>query len=164
MHANGVQQNEAQSKKINEKWLVIGTGMLLFAMMLPSIFLLAKIAIGSTMISIATIAIKISSKTISSSLENNNAEQQTTQNKFINLAVGLASIFVGGISLLIIAKTGLIAACAAVTALALHEYLKDEEIGKNISTKFDKIAENSTQLIVSSIEKFLSPQVQSRET
>ncbi|GFR17469.1 uncharacterized protein TNCT_286101 [Trichonephila clavata] len=97
--------------------------------MLPSILLLAKIAIGLIMVSVAAIAIKVALKTISNALEDKQADQsqatqQTTQSKIINLAIGLTSIFVGGLSLFIIAQTGLIAACAAITALALHEYVK----------------------------------------
>jgi len=149
-----------QPKKTNEKWLTIVAGSLLFAMMLPSILLLAKIAIGLIMISAAAIAIKIASKTISNVLEEkeagqNQAAQQTTQSKIINLAIGLTSILVGGLSLFIIAQTGLIAACAAITALALHEYVKNEEIGKDINNKFDKVADSITDFIVSSVEKLI---------
>ncbi|WP_265016130.1 hypothetical protein [Wolbachia endosymbiont (group A) of Anoplius nigerrimus] len=140
-----------QPKKINEKWLTIVAGSLLFAMMLPSILLLAKIAIGLIMVSVAAIAIKVALKTISNVLEEKEA-QQTTQNKIINLAIGLTSILVGGLSMLIIAQTGLIAACAAITALALHEYVKNQEIGKEINDKFDKVADGITDFIVSSVE------------
>ncbi len=88
-----------QSKKINEKWLAGGIGALLFVMMLPSILLLAKIAIGLIMVSVAAIAIKVALKTISNALEDKQADQsqatqQTTQSKIINLAIGLTSIFV----------------------------------------------------------------------
>ncbi|WP_264718842.1 hypothetical protein [Wolbachia endosymbiont (group A) of Lasioglossum morio] len=139
------------------KLLIAGAGLLFFAMVLPSFFLLAKIAIGLAMIAIATIAIKISSKTISNALEKEKAEvaQQTTQSKIINLAIGLTSIFVGGLSLFIIAQTGLIAACAAITALALHEYVKNQEIGKEINDKFDKVADDTINFIVSSVEKLI---------
>ncbi|MFP3016639.1 MAG: hypothetical protein ACEY3L_00300 [Wolbachia sp.] len=140
-----------QPKKINEKWLTIVAGSLLFAMMLPSILLLAKIAIGLIMVSVAAIAIKVALKTISNVLEEKEA-QQTTQSKIINLAIGLTSILVGGLSMLIIAQTGLIAACAAITALALHEYVKNQEIGKEINDKFDKVADGITDFIVSSVE------------
>ncbi len=112
------------------------------------------------MIAIATIAVKISSKTISNALEKekvdqNQAAQQTTQSKIINLAIGLTFIFAGGLSMLIIAKTGLIAACAAITALALHEYVKNEEIGKEINDKFDKVADDTINFIVSNVEKLI---------
>lgn len=145
------------TKKINEKWLTIVAGSLLFAMMLPSILLLAKIAIGLIMVSVAAIAIKVALKTTSNVLEEKEAEvaQQTTQSKIINLAIGLTSILVGGLSLFIIAQTGLIAACAAITALALHEYVKNEEIGKDINNKFDKVADGITDFIVSSVEKLI---------
>jgi len=150
--------NTNQPKKINEKWLTIVAGSLLFAMMLPSILLLAKIAIGLVMVSAAAIAIKVALKTTSNVLEEKEAEvaQQTTQSKIINLAIGLTSILVGGLSLFIIAQTGLIAACAAITALALHEYVKNEEIGKDINNKFDKVADGITDFIVSSVEKLIS--------
>ena len=150
--------NTNQPKKINEKWLTIVAGSLLFAMMLPSILLLAKIAIGLIMVSVAAIAIKVALKTTSNVLEEKEAEvaQQTTQSKIINLAIGLTSILVGGLSLFIIAQTGLIAACAAITALALHEYVKNEEIGKDINNKFDKVADGITDFIVSSVEKLIS--------
>ncbi|WP_341810021.1 hypothetical protein [Wolbachia endosymbiont (group A) of Apotomis capreana] len=149
-----------QSKKINEKWLAGGIGALLFVMMLPSILLLAKIAIGLIMVSVAAIAIKVALKTISNALEDKQADQsqatqQTTQSKIINLAIGLTSIFVGGLSLFIIAQTGLIAACAAITALALHEYVKNQEIGKEINDKFDKLADDTINFIVSSVEKLI---------
>ncbi|WP_250296613.1 hypothetical protein [Wolbachia endosymbiont of Oedothorax gibbosus] len=139
------------------KLLIAGAGLLFFTMVLPSFFLLAKIAIGLAMIAIATIAIKILSKTISNVLEEKKAEaaQQTTQSKIINLAIGLTSILVGGLSLFIIAQTGLIAACAAITALALHEYVKNEEIGKDINNKFDKVADSITDFIVSNVEKLI---------
>jgi hypothetical protein len=150
--------NTNQPKKINEKWLTIVAGSLLFAMMLPSILLLAKIAIGLIMVSVAAIAIKVALKTTSNVLEEKEAEvaQKTTQSKIINLAIGLTSILVGGLSLFIIAQTGLIAACAAITALALHEYVKNEEIGKDINNKFDKVADGITDFIVSSVEKLIS--------
>ncbi|WP_264338240.1 MULTISPECIES: hypothetical protein [unclassified Wolbachia] len=149
--------NEIQPKN---KLLIVGAGLLFFAMMLPSFFLLAKIAIGLAMTAIATIAVKIASKTTSNALEDKQADQsqatqQTTQSKIINLAIGLTSILVGGLSLFIIAQTGLIAACAAITSLALHEYVKNEEIGKDINNKFDKVADSITDFIVSSVEKLI---------
>ncbi len=57
-------------------------------MMLPSILLLAKIAIGLIMVSVAAIAIKVALKTISNALEDKQADQsqatqQTTQSKII---------------------------------------------------------------------------------
>ncbi|KAG8170969.1 hypothetical protein JTE90_028190 [Oedothorax gibbosus] len=106
------------------------------------------------MIAIATIAVKISSKAISNALEEKKAEaaQQTTQSKIINLAIGLTSILVGGLSLFIIAQTGLIPACAAITALVLY---KNEEIGKYIDNKLDKVADDVTDFTVSSIEKLI---------
>ncbi|WP_457923660.1 hypothetical protein [Wolbachia endosymbiont of Muscidifurax uniraptor] len=142
------------------KLLIAGAGLLFFTMVLPSFFLLAKIAIGLAMTAIAIIAVKIVSKIISNVLEKkeagqNQEAQQTTQSKIINLAIGLTSILVGGLSMLIIAKTGLIAACAAITALALHEYVKNEEIGKDINNKFDKVADGITDFIVSSVEKLI---------
>ncbi|WP_353274514.1 hypothetical protein [Wolbachia endosymbiont (group A) of Ennomos erosarius] len=140
-----------QPKKINEKWLIIVAGSLLFAMMLPSILLLAKIAIGLIMVSVAAIAIKVALKTISNVLEEKEA-QQTTQSKIINLAIGLTSILVGGLSLFIIAQTGLIAACAAITALVLYE---NKEIGKEINDKFEKVADSITDFIVSNVEKLI---------
>lgn len=139
------------------KLLIAGAGLLIFAMVLPSFFLLAKIAIGLAMIAIATIAVKISSKTISNVLEEkeagqNQVAQQTTQSKIINLAIGLTSILVGGLSLFIIAQTGLIAACAAITALVLYE---NKEIGKEINDKFEKVADSITDFIVSNVEKLI---------
>lgn len=149
--------NEIQPKN---KLLIVGAGLLFFAMVFPSFFLLAKIAIGLAMIAIATIAVKIFSKTISNALEKekvdqNQAAQQTTQSKIINLAIGLTFIFAGGLSMLIIAKTGLIAACAAITALALHEYVKNEKIGKEINDKFDKVADDTINFIVSNVEELI---------
>lgn len=142
------------------KLLIAGAGLLFFAMVFPSFFLLAKIAIGLAMIAIATIAIKISSKAISNVLEEKKADpdqaaQQTTQSKIINLAIGLVSIFVGGLSLLTIAQTGLIAACTAITALALHKYVKNEGIGEKINDKFDKVADDTINFIVSNVEKLI---------
>ncbi|OJH30832.1 hypothetical protein Wxf_01565 [Wolbachia endosymbiont of Armadillidium vulgare] len=155
-----IMSNEIQPKN---KLLIVGAGLLFFAMVFPSFFLLAKIAIGLAMIAIATIAVKIASKTISNVLEEkevgqNQAAQQTTQSKIINLAIGLTSILVGGLSLFIIAQTGLIATCAAITALALYEYIKDEETGKTINDKFDEIANNTTEFCVDSIEKLIPSQ------
>lgn len=149
--------NEIQPKN---KLLIVGAGLLFFAMAFPSFFLLAKIAIGLAMIAIVTIAVKIASKAISNVLEEkeagqNQAAQQTTQSKIINLAIGLTSILVGGLSLFIIAQTGLIAACAAITALVLHEYVKNEEIGKDTNNKFDKVADSIPDFIVSSVEKLI---------
>ncbi len=77
-------------------------------MMLPSILLLAKIAIELIMVSVAAIAIKVALKTISNVLEKkevgqNQVAQKTTQSKIINLAIGLTSILVGRLSLFIIA-------------------------------------------------------------
>lgn len=56
--------NTDQSKKINEKWLFIGGASLFLVIMLPSIFLLAKIAMMFVIISTTAIAIKIASKAI----------------------------------------------------------------------------------------------------
>ncbi|MCM1001103.1 MAG: hypothetical protein KTV72_02070 [Wolbachia endosymbiont of Melophagus ovinus] len=152
-----------QSKKISGKWLAIGAGSLLFVMTLPSISLLAQIAIGLAMASIAAIAIKIASKTISKVLEDkqedqNQATQQTTQSRIINLAIGLLSIFVGGLSLFTIAQIGLTATCAAVAALVLYACFKDEKTGKDINDKLDEIAENTTDFIVSNIERLIPQQ------
>ncbi|QOD37863.1 hypothetical protein [Candidatus Wolbachia massiliensis] len=161
--------NENQPKKVNRTWLAIGAGSLLFVMMLPSILLLAKIAIGLIIVPVVAIAIKIASKMMSNVLEDKQtdqgqAEQQTTQNKVVSLAIGLISMFVGGLSLFTIAQIGLTATCAAVTALVLYEYAKDYEydegkkIGKSIDTKLDEITDTTTNFIVSNIEKLISPQ------
>ncbi|MCM1002285.1 hypothetical protein [Wolbachia pipientis] len=148
-----------QSKKINGKWLAIGAGSLLLVMMLPSILLLAKIAIGLIIVPVVAIAMKVASKTISKVLEDKQEDQnQTTQSKIINLAIGLLSIFVGGLSLFTIAQIGLTATCAAVAALVLYACFKDEKIGKDINDKLDEIAENTTDFIVSNIEKLIPQQ------
>jgi uncharacterized membrane protein len=149
--------------QLNKKWLAIGAGSLLFVIMLPSISLLAQIAIGLAMVSIAAIAIKIASKTISKVLEDKQedqtqATQQTTQSKIINLAIGLLSIFVGGLSLFTMAQIGLTATCAAVAALVLYACFKDREIGENINDKLDEIAESTTDFIVSNIERLIPQQ------
>ncbi|WP_264682329.1 MULTISPECIES: hypothetical protein [unclassified Wolbachia] len=148
--------NTGQSKKINEKWLFIGGASLFLVIMLPSIFLLAKIAMMFVIISTTAIAIKIASKAISNVLEDK--ENQSTQNKIINLAIGAVSILAGGISLLITAKIGFIAICSTIAILALYEYIKDEKIGKDINDKFDKIANNTTEFCVNSIEKLIPSQ------
>ncbi|RDD34294.1 hypothetical protein Wcon_01643 [Wolbachia endosymbiont of Cylisticus convexus] len=148
--------NTDQPKKKNEKWLLIGAGSLLLATMLPSIFLLAKIAIAFIMTSTTAIAIKVVSKAISNVLEDK--ENQSTQNKIINLAIGAVSILTGGLSLLITAKTGLTAVCSTIAILALYEYIKDEKIGKTINDKFDEIANNTTEFCVDSIEKLIPSQ------
>lgn len=152
--------NTEHSKEINRKWGMVGIVLLIFTMMLPSIFLLVKIAIGITLISLGTIAVKIASKTISSAIEDDKSSPQATQSRMTNLMIGLTSIFVGGLSLIIIAKMGLIPACAAVTTLALYEYVKDEEIGKNVNKRLDKVAGKLTEIIISKIEKFLPSQNQ----
>ncbi|WP_254229862.1 hypothetical protein [Wolbachia pipientis] len=148
--------NTDQSKKINEKWLFIGGASLFLVIMLPSIFLLAKIAMMFVIISTTAIAIKIASKAISNVLEDK--ENQSTQNKIINLAIGAVSILAGGISLLITAKVGFIAICSTIAILALYEYIKDEKIGKDINYKFDEIANNTTEFCVNSIEKLIPSQ------
>lgn len=148
--------NTDQSKKINEKWLFIGGASLFLVIMLPSIFLLAKIAMMFVIISTTAIAIKIASKAISNVLEDK--ENQSTQNKIINLAIGAVSILAGGISLLITAKVGFIAICSTIAILALYEYIKDEKIGKNINDQFDEIANNTTEFCVNSIEKLIPSQ------
>ncbi|MDR1139486.1 MAG: hypothetical protein LBJ80_04515 [Rickettsiales bacterium] len=155
--------NENQSKKINGKWLAIGAGLLLFVMMLPSILLLAKIAIGLIIVPVVAIAMKVASKTIPEVLEDrqkdqNQATQQTTQSRIINLAIGLLSIFAGGLLLFTIAQIGLTATCAAVAALVLYKCFKDREIGKDINDKLDEIAESTTNFIVSNIEKLIPQQ------
>ncbi|MDD9331595.1 MAG: hypothetical protein PV340_02995 [Wolbachia sp.] len=154
MHTNMIQPN-----KTNEKLLIGVIGSLLFIIALPSVFLLAKLATGLAMISIATIAVKITSKIISNALWQNDQDQDKnhiTKNKVMNIAIGLASVFVGGISLLIVAKTGLIAACAAVTALALHECFRDEKIGKDVNLWFDEKAQSTTDFIIKGVEEFTS--------
>jgi len=158
-----VLNNENQSKKINGKWLAIGAGSLLFVMMLPSILLLAKIAIGLIIVPVVAIAMKVASKTISKVLEDkqedqNQATQQTTQSRIMNLAIGLLSIFVGGLSLFTIAQIGLTATCAAVAALVLYACFKDEKIGKDINDKLDEIAESTTDFIVSNIKRLIPQQ------
>ncbi|QKX03091.1 hypothetical protein GOY07_02715 [Wolbachia endosymbiont of Litomosoides sigmodontis] len=158
--------NSKLPKKINQKWLIIGANSLLFMTMLPSIFLLAKMVIGLIMISVIAIAVKIASKTLLNVLEDKQADPnqstpQTTQSRIVNLIVGLISTFAGGLSLLIIAKTGIAITCATVAILAIHEYTKDykyaedKEMSTSINDKFDDIAENITNFIVSSIEKFV---------
>ncbi|WP_246433136.1 hypothetical protein [Wolbachia endosymbiont of Spodoptera picta] len=124
--------------------------------MLPSIFLLAKIAMMFVIISTTAIAIKIASKAISNVLEDK--ENQSTQNKIINLAIGAVSILAGGISLLITAKVGFIAICSTIAILALYEYIKDEKIGKDINDKFDEIANDTTEFCVNNIEKLIPSQ------
>ncbi len=151
-----VLSNTDQSKKINEKWLLIGAGSLLLTIMLPSILLLAKIAIMFIIISTTAIAIKVASKAISNVLEDK--ENQSTQNKIINLAIGVVSILAGGLSLLITAKVGFIAICSTIAILTLYEYIKDEKIGKDINHKFDEIANNITEFCVKSIEKLIPSQ------
>lgn len=148
--------NTDQSKKINEKLLFIGGASLFLVIMLPSIFLLAKIAMMFIIISTTAIAIKIASKAISNVLEDK--ENQSTQNKITNLAVGVVSILAGGLSLLITAKVGFIAICSTIAILALYEYIKDEKIGKDINDKFDEIANNTTEFCVNSIEKLIPSQ------
>ncbi|MDR2978372.1 MAG: hypothetical protein LBU56_03045 [Rickettsiales bacterium] len=151
--------NENQSKKINGKWLAIGAGSLLLVMMLPSILLLAKIAIGLIIVPVVAITMKIASKTISKVLEDKQESQsQATQSRIMNLAIGLLSIFVGGLSLFTIAQIGLTATYAAVAALVLYECFKGEEIGENINNKLDEIAESTTDFIVSNIEKLIPQQ------
>ncbi|AZU37704.1 hypothetical protein BBB02_04235 [Wolbachia endosymbiont of Bemisia tabaci] len=148
--------NTDQSKKINEKWLFIGGASLFLVTILPSIFLLAKIAMMFIIISTTAIAIKIASKAISNVLEDK--ENQSTQNKIINLAIGAVSILAGGLSLLITAKVGFIAICSTIAILTLYEYIKDEKIGKDINDKFDEIANNTTEFCVNSIEKLIPSQ------
>lgn len=148
--------NTDQSKKINEKWLFIRGASLFLVIMLPSIFLLAKIAMMFVIISTTAIAIKIASKAISNVLEDK--ENQSTQNKIINLAIGAVSILAGGLSLLITAKVGFIAICSTIAILALYEYIKDEKIGKDINDKFDEIANNTTEFCVNSIKKLIPSQ------
>ncbi|WP_410542682.1 hypothetical protein [Wolbachia endosymbiont of Tetranychus urticae] len=148
--------NTDQSKKINEKWLFIGGASLFLVIMLPSLFLLAKIAVMFVIISTTAIAIKIASKAISNVLEDK--ENQSTQNKIINLAIGAVSILAGGLSLLITAKVGFIAICSTIAILALYEYIKDEKIGKDINDKFDEIANNTTEFCINSIEKLIPSQ------
>jgi len=148
-----------QSKKINGKWLAIGAGLLLCVMVLPSFFLLAKIAIG--LIAIATISMKTLLKATSNTSEEkktdqNQVAQQTTRSK---IAVGLTSIFALLLSAFIVVKVGLIAtACAAVTALVLYDHLQNKEIGKYINNKFDEVADYTINFITSHVEKLIPQQ------
>ncbi|MFP3036344.1 MAG: hypothetical protein ACEY3A_05215 [Wolbachia sp.] len=145
--------------KINGKWLAIEAGSLLLVMMLPSILLLAKMAIGLIIVTVVAIAIKVASKTISKVLEDKQEDKnQTTQSKIINLAIGLLSIFVGGLSLFTIAQIGLTATCAAVAALVLYTCFKDREIGKDINQTLDGIADITTDFIVGNIERLIPQQ------
>ena len=154
--------NTNRSKKISVSWGFVAAGLLLFMTVLPSVFLLVRIAVGLVMIFIATVAMKITLKTmLSAILEEDKSAPQKTQSRIINLTIGLASIFVGGLSLIIIAKAGLIPACAAFIALVSYEYLKNEEISENetigeyVNNRFDEVADVSTKFIISKIEKFL---------
>ncbi|BAP00203.1 MAG: hypothetical protein ACR5K3_05530 [Wolbachia sp.] len=150
-----------QSKKINGKWLAIGAGLLLCVMVLPSFFLLAKIAIGLITIAIATISMKTLLKATSNTSEEkktdqNQVAQQTTRSK---IAVGLTSIFALLLSAFIVVKVGLIAtACAAVTALVLYDHLQNKEIGKYINNKFDEAADYTINFITSQVEKLIPQQ------
>ncbi|OCA06310.1 hypothetical protein [Wolbachia endosymbiont of Trichogramma pretiosum] len=145
-----------QSKKISGRWLFIGGALLFLVIMLPLVFLLAKIAMMFVIISTTAIAIKTSSKAISNALEDK--ENQSMQNKIINLAIGGLSIFAGGLSLLITEKVGFIAICSTIAILALYEYIKDEKIGKYINDRFDEIANNITEFCVNSIKKLIPSQ------
>ncbi|NSX83433.1 hypothetical protein GOM44_03255 [Wolbachia endosymbiont of Atemnus politus] len=142
--------------KTNWKWLAIGVGSLLFVMMLPSVFLLAKIAIGLITIAIATIAMKTLVKVTSNTseekkTEQNQVAQQTTRSKIV---VGLTSISVLLLSAFTIVSVGLIAAvCAAVAVLVLYDHLQDKEIGKGINNKFDEAANYTINFITSLVEK-----------
>ena len=143
--------------------MAIGAGSLLFVMMLPSIFLLAKIAIELIIVPVVVIAMEVALKTMSKVSEDkkedqNQVTQQTTQSRIINLAIGLLSIFVSGLSLFTIAQIGLTATCAAVAALVLYRCFKDEEIGRDINEKLDGIADSTTDFIVSNIEKLIPQQ------
>ncbi|MGL9732598.1 MAG: hypothetical protein ACR5KW_00995 [Wolbachia sp.] len=154
-----------QSKKINEKWLVIGAALLLYAMMLPSFSLLTKITIWlitiAVTIAIVTISIKTLLKTISNISEEkktnqNQITQQTTQSK---VAIGLTSIFALLLSAFIVVKIGLIAiACATVTALILHDHLQNKEIEKYINNKFDETTDYIINLITSHVKKLIPQQ------
>ncbi|WCR57704.1 hypothetical protein [Wolbachia endosymbiont of Ctenocephalides felis wCfeJ] len=113
------------------------------------------------MVSVAAIAVKIALKTMSNVFKGKSADQELTmqqviQSKILNLAIGLVSILVGGLSLITIAKTGVTAACAAVTALVLYGCF--EEIGKSVNDKFDEVANNITDFIISNVKKLFLPQ------
>ncbi|WP_232503052.1 hypothetical protein [Wolbachia endosymbiont of Cimex lectularius] len=135
--------------------------MLLCVMVLPSFFLLAKIAIGLITIAIATISMKTLLKATSNTSEEkktdqNQVAQQTTRSK---IAVGLTSIFALLLSAFIVVKVGLIAtACAAVTALVLYDHLQNKEIGKYINNKFDEAADYTINFITSQVEKLIPQQ------
>ncbi|MGL9688373.1 MAG: hypothetical protein ACR5K6_01120 [Wolbachia sp.] len=150
-----------QSKKINGKWLAIGASLLLCVIVLPSFFLLAKIAIGLITIAIATISMKTLLKATSNTseekkIDQNQVAQQTTRSK---IAVGLTSIFALLLSAFIVVKVGLIAtACAAVTALVLYDHLQNKEIGKYINNKFDEAADYTINFITSHVEKLIPQQ------
>ncbi|APR98013.1 hypothetical protein [Wolbachia endosymbiont of Folsomia candida] len=119
--------NTAQHNKVNNK-LLIGAAALFVVMSLPSIFILAKVAIGLAMLSVGIIAFKVTLKVLLNTLEQSETNKNhSIRDKIINIAIGLTSVFIGALSLLIMAKTGLIAVCAAFTALVLHEYTKSEE-------------------------------------
>ncbi|MDF0607730.1 hypothetical protein HSX44_02350 [Wolbachia endosymbiont of Onchocerca gibsoni] len=155
--------NENQSKRINKKWHIIAASLLLLVITLSSIFFLAKMVIGLAIASIIATATKIISKAVSNVLKDkqanqNQVTQKITQDKITNLAIGLMSIFAGGLSLLILVQTGLTSACAAIAALALYEPLKGEKIGKSIDEKLDNAVNGTTHFVISSVEKFISLQ------
>ena len=139
--------NTLKNERINEKLLIAGAGLLLFAMALPSIFILAKVAVGLAMLALGIIAFKVTLKAMLNTLGQGETDKNhTTRNKIINIAIGLTSVLIGGLSLLILAKTGLIAVCAAFTALVLHECFKSEE--KEVGKKSESAHSNGEYELV----------------
>lgn len=154
MHASTAQPNKVDNK------LLIGAAVALFLMSLPSIFILAKVAIGLAMLSLGIITFKVTLKVMLNTLEESEADKNhAIRNKIVNITIGLTSILVGGLSLLIMAKTGLIAVCAAFTALVLHEYTKSEE--KEAAKKDQPTSSNEKDGLVDMTEE--SELVQNKE-
>jgi len=159
--------NGAQPSNIDYKLSAAAMGLMVCIVALPSIVLIAKLALGMSVIVLGFLAVKIVSRVISDIFKVNNTAAQgqasgdtsqnpTKQRQAISIAVGAVALLISGISLLAIAEAGMIAACSAAAVLALYEFAQKGELGKSMGENFNKKANMIHDLAVSSIESFIS--------
>lgn len=153
----------AQPINIDYKLSTAAMGLAFSIIALPSIVLIAKLALGVSIIILGFLAVKIVSRVISDVFKVNNTAAQdqvsgdrshnpTKQRQAISIAVGVVALFVSGISFLAIVEAGMTAACAAVAVLALYECIKEAKLGKDVDGILDDKANVIYDYVVGRVE------------
>lgn len=159
--------HSAQPSNIEYKLSAAAMGLVACIIALPSIVLIAKLALGASVIVLGFLAVKIVSRVILDIFKVNNTAAQdqasghasqnpTKQKQAISIAVGAVALLISGVSFLAIAEAGMTAACVAVAILALYECVKKVKLGKDIDENLDKKANMILDCAVSSIDNLIT--------